>query len=283
MRLPPLRSVLLTLSATLLSCTSLCGQSASVSAQKSYFGFDRNDYPGDDSLPVFRNSFAFVGYWLGPPPGEKQSTWLGKRRLLESQGFGFVLLLNGKATREIKTPQDAQRNATAQAQQAAKLADQEGFSRGTVIFLDIEEGGRLPPPYQQYLQNWADELVRAGYRPGVYCSGIPVDEPGGVRITTAEDIRAHIGSRQITYWVFNDACPPSPGGILPAAAPQPANSGISFAAIWQYLRSPRQKEISARCPEYAPDGNYYAPGDSGHKWFLDLSVATSPNPSAPKN
>jgi len=57
----------------------------------------------------------------------------------------------------------------------------------------------------------ADALVETGYRPGVYCSGMPVDEGRGVSIITADDIRNHIGAREIVYWVFNDACPPSPG------------------------------------------------------------------------
>lgn len=38
-----------------------------------FVGFDRNDYPGDDSLPVLRQTFVFAGYWLSPPPGAKSN------------------------------------------------------------------------------------------------------------------------------------------------------------------------------------------------------------------
>ena len=46
-----------------------------------FLGFDRNIYPGDDALPILRETFAYSGFWLGPPPGEKINTWKGKREL----------------------------------------------------------------------------------------------------------------------------------------------------------------------------------------------------------
>src|SRR5215475_4136243 len=67
-----------------------------------YLGFDLNIYPGDDAMPILRKTFSFTSYWLGPPPGEKHSTWQGKRELLASQGFGFVVLFNGRDSRKIK-------------------------------------------------------------------------------------------------------------------------------------------------------------------------------------
>src|ERR1700704_5602532 len=68
-----------------------------------YLGFDRNDYPGDAALPILRKSFSFTGYWLSPPPGEKNNTWLGKRKILRSQGFGFLLLYRGRKSREVES------------------------------------------------------------------------------------------------------------------------------------------------------------------------------------
>src|SRR5690349_1556374 len=40
-----------------------------------YLGFDRNIYPDDAAMPILRKTFAFSGYWLSPPPGEKTNTW----------------------------------------------------------------------------------------------------------------------------------------------------------------------------------------------------------------
>src|ERR1700735_3576646 len=76
-------------------------------ASRSYLGFDRNDYPGDAVLPVLRQTFSFAGYWLNAPPGETSNTWRGKRQILESDGFGFLVLFNGRLEREIKPPTSA--------------------------------------------------------------------------------------------------------------------------------------------------------------------------------
>ncbi|MGA2300670.1 MAG: glycoside hydrolase domain-containing protein [Candidatus Acidiferrum sp.] len=265
----------------LASVPSLIPQNASTPSPATYFGFDRNDYPGDDALPSLRKTFSFTGYWLSAPPGEKRSTWFGKRTLLQSQGFGFVALFNGRESRTLHNSADARQKGMLDAQSAAKLARQEGFPRDSVIFLDIEEGGRLPGPYHAYLQAWNNGLAQAGYRAGVYCSAIPVDEGQGVHVTTAQDIQAHVTSPVLVYWVYNDACPPAPGCAFPANPPPPAQSGFSAATIWQYAQSPRRKEFTVRCAaSYAADGNCYVPGDAQHRWFLDANVATTPDPSS---
>ncbi len=256
-------------------------QSPSALSSGTYLGLDLNMYPGDDALPVLRKTFSFISYWLGPPPGEKQNSWQGKRALLKSQGFGFVVLFNARESRALHNSADAHKKGTQDAQAAAELAQKEGFAKGTVIFLDIEEGGRLPAPYHEYLQAWKEGLSLAGFRVGVYCSGVRVEEGAGVSITTVEDIRAHMGSRTMAYWVFNDVCPPAPGCAFPANPPSPSQSGFSAASIWQYAQSPRRKERTAKCAaDYAPNGNCYAPGDTQHRWLLDANVASTPDPSS---
>src|SRR5436190_22492491 len=62
----------------------------------SYLGFDRNDYPGDDSLNELHKAFDYTGYWLNNPPGAKANTWRGKRMRLRTAGFGFLVLFNGR-------------------------------------------------------------------------------------------------------------------------------------------------------------------------------------------
>jgi hypothetical protein len=260
---------------------SLSPQNVATPSPATFFGFDRNDYPGDDVLPSLRKTFSFTGYWLSPPPGEKRSTWQGKRALLQSQGFGFVVLFNGRESRTLHNSANAHQKAALDAQSAVKFAEEEGFAKGTVIFLDIEEGGRLPSNYHEYVSAWAGTLEIAGFRAGVYCSAMPVDDGGGAKITTAQDIQAHSGSHPLVFWVYNDSCPPSPGCAFPANPPPPAQSGFSSAAIWQYAQSPRRKELTVCCAaSYAVDGNCYAPGDTQHRWFLDANVATTPDPSS---
>lgn len=263
-------------------------------ARRSYLGFDRNVYPGDVALPILRKTFAFSSYWLSPPPGEKTNTWSGKREVLRSLDFGLLVLFRGPQIRELqrvwselpsnrsasRQRAQAEKRATSDARQAAAAAKKEGFPAHTVIFLDIEEGGRLPAVYHAYLRAWVDELTLAGFRAGVYCSGMPVSEDHGATIITADDIRRNIGTRDVVYWVFNDACPPSPGCAAPRDVHLPSGSGVPYAAVWQFAQSPRRKEFTSRCAAtYHRDGNCYAPGDTAHAWFLDVNTATSPDPS----
>jgi hypothetical protein len=249
-------------------------------APSAYLGFDLNIFPGKDALPVLRKTFSFSSYWLSPPPGEKTNNWLGQRELLRAQGFGFLLLYCGPLSRELKNEAAAVQRGALDAHNAASVAKSEGFPTQAIIFLDIEEGGRLASAYHAYLHAWAEVLAEAGYRAGAYCSGMPVKEEPGATITTADDIRTHAPSADFVYFIFNDACPPSPGCNFPQNPPSPATGGISYASVWQYAQTPRRKEFTAHCPPgYHTDGNCYAPGDTAHAWFLDVDTATSSDPS----
>jgi hypothetical protein len=247
-----------------------------------YLGFDRNDYPGDENLKVLRQTFSYAGFWLNRPPGEKANTWAGKRRALESAGFGFLVLFNRRLFAGLKTVANAGKLGKADGQAAIAAAQREGFPAGTVIFLDQEEGGRMLPEQKAYIYAWVDEITAAGFRPGIYCSGIAAKEDGGVSIVTAEDIRQSAAGRKIVYWVTNDACPPSPGCAFPRNPPKPADSGVDFAEVWQYAQSPKRPEVASGCPKnYNRDGNCYPPPgiDLDRRLHVDLNTATSADPS----
>jgi len=233
-------------------------------------------------LPALRKSFAFAGYWLSAPPGSKTNSWQGKRALLESHGLGFLLLFNGRMAAEVRTAQLAESGGLADARNAAAAARAQGFPERSVIFLDEEEGGRFSEEQHLYLHTWAEELERQKFRPGIYCSGIPVDEGGGSHVITADDIHAHIADSDVVYWVYNDACPPSPGCDAAKGMLAASESRVRYAEVWQFVRSPREKKIARHCRGYAGDGNCYAPADKNHDWFLDMNVATTANPSAPR-
>ena len=70
---------------------------------RSYLGFDRNEYPGDENLNELRKTFDYTGYWLNSPPGASANTWIGKRARLQRAGFGFLALFNGRLYSELKT------------------------------------------------------------------------------------------------------------------------------------------------------------------------------------
>jgi hypothetical protein len=263
-------------------CLALWPQQAHEESRKSYIGFDRNDYPGDAALSALKRHFDFVGYWLTNPPGEQQNSWSGRRAALEENGFGFLVLANGKTDAEIKANgKDAAGLGRKDGAAAATAASHEGFHPQTVLFLDQEEGGRLLPEQADYLFAWTEAVAASGFLPGVYGSGQRVDEGHGQSITTATDIQAQVVSRHlhpIILWVYQDACPPSNGCTL--QPPALSASGTAGADVWQYAQSPRRRENTAACAKtYAADGNCYIREPNLSNIQVDLSVATSDDPS----
>ena len=137
-----------------------------------------------------------------------------------------------------------------------------------------------------YVFAWADAVRQAGFRPGVYCSGIQVPEPDGGLISTARDLHDAAAGRELVFWVANDACPPSPGCAFPKAPPAPEASGAPFAAVWQFAQSPRRPQYTAACAaSYNADQNCYPPEiDAGQRQqlgalHLDVNTARTADPS----
>ncbi|HTW56960.1 MAG TPA: glycoside hydrolase domain-containing protein [Terriglobales bacterium] len=243
----------------------------------SYLGFDRNDYPGDANLAALHQTFSYAGYWLNNPPGEKTNTWRGHRAAVESAGFGFLVLFNGRLYADLKTVARATRLGQSDARAAAAAAKREGFPAKTIIFLDQEQGGRMLPEQKAYIYAWVDGVTAAGFRAGIYCSGTPA--PDDDNIVTAEDVRQNAGGRDITYWVTNDACPPAPGCSFSGNSQPPSQSGVSFAEVWQFAQSPQRKDMAGHCTNYSHDGNCYPPEMATQKLHVDVNSATSADPS----
>ena len=253
-----------------------CATNGMGQSRTSYLGFDRNMYPGDSEIKELSKRFAFTGYWLNNPPGTPTNNWVGKRQVIRRAGMGFVVLWNGRSYKELL--EKAQQLGREDAKAAVEAARKEGFRRGTVIFVDQEEGGRLLPEQKAYLYAWMDGVTAGGYRSGVYCSGIAYTEEGGAgaKVVTAEDIRKHAGKRKIVYWVANDACPPSPGCVERARI-SPSENGLKFVGVWQYAQSPVRESLVGACRQtYDPTTNCYV---KGTKIDVDLNVAWSKDPS----
>jgi hypothetical protein len=248
-----------------------------------YRGFDRNDYTGDAAMAAMHQTFAFTGYWLTNPPGEDSNTWVGKRATLRAQGWGFLVLANGRLDEEILKAQKQGTQPAMLAQQdaavAATAARREGFPPQTIIFVDQEEGGGMLDEQAAYLLAWTEAIAGSGFRAGIYRLATGIDAGGGKTITTIDDLRARVQRghlHPIAFFDAQDACPPAPGCSV---HPKPlATSGELDLTAWQYAQSPQRKEITKACTAtYAKDGNCYAPGFAGV--FLDMDAAASADPS----
>ena len=215
------------------------------------------------------------------PPGAKTNPWVGKRAVLLKNDFGFLVLFNGRSSNELKPPVDPADMGVRDAELAAAAAQREGFpaNGSTVIYLDIEEGGRMLPSQISYIGAWSNRVNSKGFIAGVYCSGIKVKEGKGQTITTADDIHERLPI--MAYFVYNDECPPSPGCAIWKHPPSPSQSGFSGARVWQFAQSPRRRNLTNRCSAtYNSDGNCYSTTGAkvGHI-LLDLDVSVSPDPS----
>jgi Domain of unknown function (DUF1906) len=252
-------------------------------------GFDRNDYPGDTLMATLHRTFAFTGYWLTNPPGEDTNTWQRKRSLLLQQGWGFLVLANGRLDAEILKAQKSGTSPAALARKdaaaAISAARSEGFPAHTILFLDQEEGGLLLDEQAAYLLAWTQAVAASDYRPGVYASGQPVPNGPHQTITTIEDIRNRVTQQHlhpIAMFDAQDTCPPAPGCTVNArplstSGELTLSSGGNLVA-WQYSQSPRRPELTRSCAStYAADGNCYAPGAPAT--FLDMDLASTPDPS----
>lgn len=243
-----------------------------------------------------RKTFRYTSYWLNDPPGMNHNPWVGKRLFIKQQGFGFLVLFNGRLSTELQG-KDVAALGHSDGNAAVDAALREGFPRNIRIFLDQEQGGRLLRDQGEYILSWIDSVNQRGARAGVYCSGIDVPD-GSNKINTAEDIEKLVsaGSKPsqrhsangLALWVANDQCPPAPGCTrtnLPPSRGARLNEPQRIE-VWQYAQSPRRAQFSANCPKNAAaDGNCYAPGlPPNSTTFIDLDVSNSPDPSeAPRS
>jgi len=265
----------------ILRALTLLALASSSAAAQTYLGLDRNDYLGDAAMQSLRKTFVFTGYWLNNPPGADRNTWTGHRAHLESIGYGFLLLFNGREYAELKASGNAAAVGARDAAAAVSAAKSEGFPPKAIIFLDQEQGGRMLPEQRAYIHAFVDGVAASGYRAGIYCSGIPFKESAKSSVVTANDIRDNAGGRDIKFFVSNDQCGPSPGCVFPATPPAPAASGVAFAEVWQYAQSPRRPELTTSCRKtYAGDSNCYPPevGPSSGL-HIDVESANSADPS----
>jgi hypothetical protein len=125
----------------------------------------------------------------------------------------------------------------------------EGFPRGSFVYLDLENGPPFSAMQKVYVAAWVDAVRANGYAAGVYCSYLFAREVAGLR-------------SNLRVWCYHVATVhPHPVAGASFPAPDPSTCGFSGAVIWQ-------REDEARLTAF--DG-----------LACDLDVAAMADPSAP--
>lgn len=183
--------------------------------------------------------------------------------LLREVGWGLLPVYVGQESptgpgSHVLTREQAHRDAG----EAARLAAAAGLDADSVLYLDVEQGGKLAPDHLGYVSAWAAWLRReSAYRPGAYCS---------YRDTAAQLTEA---AGALPIWVFRvrDSGP----AVIDLAAevpPDPGDSGFAPAVAWQYRMS-LSGSINLRWRD--------ADGTVRELERVNLDCAVTPDPSRP--
>ncbi|MGH3712750.1 MAG: glycoside hydrolase domain-containing protein [Micromonosporaceae bacterium] len=195
-----------------------------------HLGFDRSRYPGDAVMRSIRRAtpLAFVGIYLAPAPSHPDTGWMNKVPLLREIGWGFLPVYVGQQSRtgpgsHVLTREQALRDAV----DAGRLAEKAELDPCSVLYLDIEQGGRLTLDHLSYVGTWVGGIAHeTAYRPGVYCS----------YRDTADHVAAETGD--VPTWVFHVRdTGPALVDLATEEPPDPAESGFPGAVAWQYRMS----------------------------------------------
>lgn len=212
-----------------------------------WLGFDTHTYPGDDKMRAWRNApdapYTWVGYYLPGSPCHKGTSWRGKRQVLQDMGWGIAVVYVGQQTwgRVPRTLTPAQmarhrkRGTTCNADflsagrgvseglDAIRIAREEGFQKGRVIFLDIERMERIPAKMRDYYRAWVATLLKDGH----YVPGIYVHKHNAAEVH--RDVKALFEAAGVAdeprFWVA------SARDFSPDKAPREV--GHEFAGMWQ--------------------------------------------------
>jgi len=136
------------------------------------------------------------------------------------------------------------------ARDAMRQATREGFSNGTVLFLDIEHMDRIPQRMRDYYRAWTAAVLADGrYRPGIYAH----TKNAGTIYDDVSDVYDQAGREdEPPFWIAGSS------GFAPDRAP--TDVGHAFASVWQGVLDVVRTHNGVRLP-------------------IDISVASVASPS----
>jgi len=199
-----------------------------------FAGMDTSKYPGDAVMDALRTStnLEWCGFYLAPAPSHPDPSWMDRRAHLAKAGWGFAPVYVGQQGTGPGSHVLTKQQGETDADNAAFLAKAAGFSTGTTIYVDIEQGAALTTPNQDYVASWLDTLKALDYVPGVYCSH-----------TTVPSIQA-LGL-DVVYWIWKFANADT--GVTKASPfkdDDPDTTGVNVASVWQWAQNCKISTVS---------------------------------------
>jgi hypothetical protein len=120
-----------------------------------------------DSVP----DLTFVCLYFAPAPSHPNRAWMDAASSLRSMGWGLVPTYVGQQVIGVGSHVVTADQGKIDAQGAAPLAGNAGLDAGSVIYLDIENGGLMPANQVAYVTSWIGEVnANTDHWAGVYCS-----------------------------------------------------------------------------------------------------------------
>jgi hypothetical protein len=234
--------------------------------------------------------YEWVGYYL-EAPCHRDGTWSGKRASLTGMGWGLAVIYVGQQTFDgvaaidpaattrsagplSATPKPSSAHTTiiedkgplptcsrtllsreqglAEADDAIAKTAAQGFSAGSVIYLDLERMETITPAMEAYYGAWIERTLSDGrFFPGIYCHKF---NAASIYARASEILRAAGVSRRIPFWIASSA------GF--AIDKHPTDVGYDFASAWQGILDTNQTW-------------------SGVTIHIDVDIADTRSPSAP--
>jgi hypothetical protein len=139
------------------------------------------------------------------------------------------------------------------ADEATERAAAEGFSRGSIVFLDIERMQTVPPVMRDYYRAWAARMLENGkFKPGVYAHQFNAPQI----FTDIKDVFTAAGDTSTPrMWIAGGK------GFDTGKAPQ--DVGYAFAGVWQGVLDVARSVANIKLPVDVNVASWLSPSESG--------------------
>src|SRR5258706_6791871 len=110
-----------------------------------FSGLDRSAFPGQQEMDWLRanTNLVWCGYYLAPAPSHSATSWMGKRQMLRSSGWGIVPIYVGQHVNGPGSKQNSPDQGRLDGQDSVNLMRQGGVAPTPAGFFHLQKGPPL--------------------------------------------------------------------------------------------------------------------------------------------